>query len=219
MMKAQIEKKYKEEINTLTLTDLSNIDLYNLDKFDFIVSSVDIKSNTKTPIVYVDIIFKQKDFDNIDDIINVDAMDEINKIFKNSIFIKDVEVNDMDHALDILSELASKDLDISKENIKKQYKKREKMAFTSYKNVAVPHILEQVDTESFSIILIPQKSVKWNDDDVKLIYSLFVGKEIGDMSFYYEKLSEFLNDDILIEKACNSKDKVEFMNVFLGGNK
>lgn len=219
MMKAQIEKKYKEEINTLTLTDLSNIDLYNLDKFDFIVSSVDIKSNTKTPIVYVDIIFKQKDFDNIDDIINVDAMDEINKIFKNSIFIKDVEVNDMDHALDILSELASKDLDISKENIKKQYKKREKMAFTSYKNVAVPHILEQVDTESFSIILIPQKSVKWNDDYVKLIYSLFVGKEIGDMSFYYEKLSEFLNDDILIEKACNSKDKVEFMNVFLGGNK
>ena len=125
----------------------------------------------------------------------------------------------MDHALDILSELASKDLDISNENIKKQYKKREKMAFTSYKNVAVPHILEQVDTESFSIILIPQKSVKWNDDDVKLIYSLFVGKEIGDMSFYYEKLSEFLNDDILIEKACNSKDKVEFMNVFLGGNK
>jgi len=219
MMKAQIEKKYKEEINTLTLTDLSNIDLYNLDNFDFIISSVDIKRKTKTPIVRVEIIFKQKDFDNIYDIINVEAIDEINKIFKNSIFIRDVDIDNMDQALDKLSDLASENLSLDKNKIKKQYKKREQMAFTSYKNVAVPHILEQVDIESFAIILIAKKDVKWDTENVKLIYSLFVGKEIGDMSLYYEKLGEFLNNESSISQAIDSSNKEEFLNIFLGGDK
>jgi len=219
MMKAQIEKKYKEEINTLTLTDLSNIDLYNLDNFDFIISSVDIKRKTKTPIVRVEIIFKQKDFDNIYDIINIEAIDEINKIFKNSIFIRDVDIDNMDQALDKLSDLASENLSLDKDKIKKQYKKREQMAFTSYKNVAVPHILEQVDIESFAIILIAKKDVKWDTENVKLIYSLFVGKEIGDMSLYYEKLGEFLNNESSINQAIESSSKEEFLNIFLGGDK
>lgn len=43
IMKTQIERRYKEEINSITLTDVSKLDLYNLDKFDFIVSSIEIK--------------------------------------------------------------------------------------------------------------------------------------------------------------------------------
>ena len=125
----------------------------------------------------------------------------------------------MDQALDKLSDLASENLSLDKDKIKKQYKKREQMAFTSYKNVAVPHILEQVDIESFAIILIAKKDVKWDTENVKLIYSLFVGKEIGDMSLYYEKLGEFLNNESSINQAIESSSKEEFLNIFLGGDK
>jgi len=50
MMKSQSERKYKDQIENLTLTNLSSLKLYKLDNFDFIVSSVDIKQKTTTPL-------------------------------------------------------------------------------------------------------------------------------------------------------------------------
>lgn len=91
------------------------------------------------------------------------------------------------------------------------------MAFTDYGKVAIPHILEQVETESFAIILIPKKAIKWSDEDVNIIYSLFVKKDIGDMNAYYEKLGDYLNNDELIYESIKSNNKIEFMNIFLGG--
>lgn len=217
IMKTQIERKYKEQIDSLTLTDLSKVDLYNLDKFDFIVSSVPIKQKTDTPIVYVDVIFKQKDFIKIHDIFNVDDFTEINRIFDNSILIRDIEIKDMNSALDILSDIVSAKTGIDKENIKGQYLKREEMAFTSYGNVALPHILDQVCGESFSIVLIPKNRVKWNDNRVKVIYSLIIGNTKGDLSLYYDKLGDYLNNEDLIEKSSLAMDIGEFKKIFWEG--
>ena len=217
IMKTQIERKYKEQIDSLTLTDLSKVDLYNLDKFDFIVSSVPIKQKTDTPIVYVDVIFKQKDFMKINDVFNVDNFTEINRIFDNSILIRDIDIRDMDSALDILSDIVSAKTGIDKGNIKEQYLKREEMAFTSYGNVALPHILDQVEGESFSIVLIPKNKAKWNDDRVKVIYSLIIGNTRGDLSLYYDKLGDYLNSEDLIEKSSKAKNIGEFKKIFWEG--
>lgn len=217
IMKTQIERKYKEQIDSLTLTDLSKVDLYNLDKFDFIVSSVPIKQKTDTPIVYVDVIFKQKDFMKINDVFNVDNFTEINRIFDNSILIRDIDIKDMNSALDILSDIVSAKTGIDKGNIKEQYLKREEMAFTSYGNVALPHILYQVEGESFSIVLLPKNKVKWNDDRVKVIYSLIIGNTRGDLSLYYDKLGDYLNSEDLIEKSSEAKNIGEFKKIFWEG--
>lgn len=217
IMKTQIERKYKEQIDSLTLTDLSKVDLYNLDKFDFIVSSVPIKQKTDTPIVYVDVIFKQKDFMKINDVFNVDNFTEINRIFDNSILIRDIDIKDMNSALDILSDIVSAKTGIDNGNIKEQYLKREEMAFTSYGNVALPHILDQVEGESFSIVLIPKNKVKWNDDRVKVIYSLIIGNTRGDLSLYYDKLGDYLNSEDLIEKSSEAKNIGEFKKIFWEG--
>ena len=217
IMKTQIERKYKEQIDSLTLTDLSKVDLYNLDKFDFIVSSVPIKQKTDTPIVYVDVIFKQKDFMKINDVFNVDNFTEINRIFDNSILIRDIDIKDMNSALDILSDIVSAKTGIDKGNIKEQYLKREEMAFTSYGNVALPHILYQVEGESFSIVLLPKNKVKWNDDRVKVIYSLIIGNTRGDLSLYYDKLGDYLNSEDLIGKSSEAKNIGEFKKIFWEG--
>lgn len=217
IMKTQIERKYKEQIDSLTLTDLSKVDLYNLDNFDFIVSSVPIKKKTDTPIVYVDVIFKQKDFIKINDIFNVDNFTEINRIFDNSVLLRDIDIKDMDSALDILSDIVSRKTGIDREKIKDQYLKREEMAFTSYGNVALPHIIDQVEGESFSIVLIPKNKVKWNEDRVKVIYSLIIGNTRGDLSLYYDKLGDYLNSEELIEKSSEANNIGEFKKIFWEG--
>lgn len=106
MMKSQSERKYKDQIENLTLTNLSSLKLYKLDNFDFIVSSVDIKQKTTTPFVYVDIIFKQRDFENIDNVFNRQTLNEIDKLFSNSISLKDIDVDSINQTINILADYA-----------------------------------------------------------------------------------------------------------------
>ena len=37
------------------------------------------------------------------------------------------------------------------------------------------------------------------------------------MNAYYEKLGDYLNNDELIYESIKSNNKIEFMNIFLGG--
>ena len=218
IMKSQLKAKFTNQINKLELTDISKIDEYRLNDYDFIVSSINLDVQTSTPIVYVDILFKQKDIKNIESAMKGGGLEEISKIFRNSVLLKDVDIKNMDQALELLARTASPITGLDKEDIISQYKQREDLGSTALvTDVALPHILQQVDAESFSIILIPKKEVDWNKDKVGLIYSLFVGKEIGDMSLYYDKLGDFLINDQAISKAKKAENTTEFMNIFIKG--
>lgn len=221
IMKSQLKSRFSNQIRKLELTDISNIGQYQLDDYDFIVSSINLDEKTTTPIVYVDILFKQKDIKNIESAMKGGGLKEIEKIFKNSVLIRDVDIKDMDDAFDMLASKASEITGLDKRLIINQYKQREALGSTALvNNVALPHILQQVESESFSIILIPNKAINWDKNKVGLLYSLFVGKEIGDMSLYYDKLGDFLINDIAIDRASKVKTTEEFMDIFVrGGNK
>lgn len=68
------------------------------------------------------------------------------------------------------------------------------MGNTSFDNIAIPHILDQVEGDSYSVIIILDEPIKWNDKKIKLVYSLVIGDRLGDMSLYYEKLGDFLSN-------------------------
>lgn len=219
ILKSQLESRFFKQINKLDLTDVYKINQYDLDSYDFIVSSIDLDKKTKTPIVNVDILFKQKDIVNIQKELKRSGTEEIVKIFNNSVFIRDVDIKDMDEAFEIISNKAHKLTELSKGEIISQFIQREALGSTALvKYVALPHILQQVDTESFSVILIAKKPFIWDCEEVQLIYSLFVGKEPGDMSLYYEKLGDFLVNNKAITKAIKVKNATEFMNIFIKGD-
>ncbi|WP_058989865.1 BglG family transcription antiterminator [Anaerococcus rubeinfantis] len=218
IMKSQLESRFFKQINKLDLTDVSKINKYDLDSYDFIVSSINLDEKTRTPIVNVDILFKQKDISNIQKELKRGGTEEIVKIFNNSVFMRDVNVKDMDEAFEIISNEARKLTELCKSEIISQFKQRETLGSTALvKYVALPHILQQVNTESFSVILIAKKPFIWNGEEVQLIYSLFVGKKPGDMSLYYEKLGNFLVNNKAIAKAINVNNATEFMKIFIKG--
>lgn len=219
ILKSQLESRFFKQINKLDLTDVYKINQYDLDSYDFIVSSIDLDKKTKTPIVNVDILFKQKDIVNIQKELKRSGTEEIVKIFNNSVFIRDVNIKDMDEAFEIISNKAHKLTELSKGEIISQFIQREALGSTALvKYVALPHILQQVDTESFSVILIAKKPFIWDGEEVQLIYSLFVGKEPVDMSLYYEKLGNFLVNNKAITKVIKVKNATEFMNIFIKGD-
>ena len=217
IMKSQLKTKFANQINKLELTDISKINEYRLDDYDFIVSSIKLDVQTSTPIVYVDILFKQKDIKNIESAMKGGGLEEISKIFRNSVLLRDVDFKNKNECIECLAEIASNKCSLNVDELIIQYVKRENLSPTSIsENVAIPHIMELIEEDSFSIIIIPNKPLEWqNNMKVKLIYSLFLSKKSGDMSVYYDRLGYFLSNFDSINEAIESKSVDEFKSIFL----
>lgn len=219
IMKAQLNRQFKNKINKIRTTDLKSLDQIDVTGYDMIISSVKLDDVFNIPIVYVDIIFSEIDLDNIKAAIDDSRFEKIYNIFSNSVFVKTDKLKNKLEVLNFISKIIEDKYGLKKEEALKQLKKRESMGQTVFDNVAIPHILDQVNGDSYSIIIILDKAIKWNDKKIKLIYSLIIGDKLGDMSLYYEKLGAFLSNKTALTKALKTKNSMEFMNLFLKGCK
>ena len=171
------------------------------------------------PVVYVDIIFSKIDLENIKIAFDDTRLAKIYDIFANSVFVKTNKFKNKLEVLSFIAETIEEKSGVDKEIALSQLKEREGLGQTSFDNIAIPHILDQVEGDSYSIIIILDKPIKWNKEEVDLVYSLVIGENLGDMGLYYEKLGDFLSNQKLIKMAMNSKNQMEFMNIFIkGGN-
>ena len=219
LMKAQLNRQFRNNINEIRTTDLRNLNQINMKNYDLIISSVKLDNAFDLPVVYVDIIFSKIDLDNIKIAIDDTRLGKIYDIFANSVFVKTDKFTNKLEILKFIAETIEDKSKIKKDKALSQLKKREEMGQTSFDNIAIPHILEQVEGDSYSIIIILDEPIRWNDKKIKLVYSLVIGDKIGDMSLYYEKLGEFLSDKDAQKKALETKDSMEFMNIFMEGGK
>lgn len=215
IMKAQLNRQFKNKINEIRTTDLKSIKDIDLTCYDMIISSVELENAFNIPVVYVDIIFSEIDLENIKMAIDDSRFEKIYNIFSNSVFVKTDNITNKLEVLKLISEIIEDKSGLNKEEALKQLKKRESMGQTVFDNVAIPHILGQVKGDSYSIIIILDKAIKWNDKKIRLIYSLIIGDKLGDMSLYYEKLGAFLSNKITLAKALETKNSMDFMNLFL----
>ena len=88
IMKAQLNRQFKNKINKIRTTDLKSLDQIDVTGYDLIISSVKLDNVFNIPIVYVDIIFSEIDLDNIKAAIDDSRFEKIYNIFSNSVFVK-----------------------------------------------------------------------------------------------------------------------------------
>lgn len=219
IMKAQLNRQFKNNIEEIVITDLRNLKNINPNNYDLVISSVELDKCCDIPVVYVDIIFFKIDLENIKIAFDDTRLAKIYDIFSNSVFIKAKKFKNKLEVLRFIAETIEEKSGVDKEIALNQLKEREGLGQTNFDNVAIPHILDQVKGDSYSIIIILDKPIKWNKEEVDLVYSLVIGENLGDMGLYYEKLGDFLSNQKLIKMAMNSKNQMEFMNIFIkGGN-
>ena len=219
IMKAQLNRQFKNNIEEIVITDLRNLKNINPNNYDLVISSVELDKCCDIPVVYVDIIFSKIDLENIKIAFDDTRLAKIYDIFSNSVFIKAKKFKNKLEVLRFIAETIEEKSGVDKEIALNQLKEREGLGQTNFDNVAIPHILDQVKGDSYSIIIILDKPIKWNKEEVDLVYSLVIGENLGDMGLYYEKLGDFLSNQKLIKMAMNSKNQMEFVNIFIkGGN-
>ena len=217
IMKAQLNRQFKNNIEEIVITDLRNLKNINPNNYDLVISSVELDKCCDIPVVYVDIIFSKIDLENIKIAFDDTRLAKIYDIFSNSVFIKAKKFKNKLEVLRFIAKTIEEKSGVDKEIALSQLKEREGLGQTNFDNVAIPHILNPVKGDSYSIIIILDKPIKWNKEEVDLVYSLVIGENLGDMCLYYEKLGDFLSNQKLIKMAMNSKNQMEFMNIFIKG--
>lgn len=215
IMKSQLMKQFESNIENITTTDVRNLRNFDINKYDLIISSININYKFNKSVIYVDVIFSKRDLNKLKIAFDNSNLDEIYNIFFNSIFVKDIVFKNKDEALKYIAEKISIKSKFSSGKALKQLLDREKMGQTSFDNIAIPHIFDQVDGKSYSIIIILKKPIDWDGRKIRLIYSLVIGKDMGDMKLYYDKLGNFLSNKNLISESLTADDKIKFMNIFL----
>ena len=215
IMKAQLNRQFKEKIDSLDTTDLRSLKNLDLKKYDLIISSIKLDYDLEIPVVYVDIIFSQNDLDNLKLAFEDKRLAKIYDLFNNSIFIRTSQFKNKLEILKYISECIEEKSAMNKDLALKQLKQREDMGYTLFNQIAIPHILDQVDGDSYSIIIVLDNPVKWNESCARLVYSLIIGKELADMSLYYEKLGLFLSNHKSVTRALEANNQMDFMNIFL----
>ena len=215
IMKSQLIKQFKGNIENITTTDVRNLRNFDINKYDLIISSININDKFNRSVIYVDVIFSKSDLNKLKTAFENSNLDEIYKIFLNSIFVKDMVFKNKDEVLKYIADKISTKSNFLNSKALKQLRDREKMGQTSFDNIAIPHIVDQVDGKSYSIIIIPKKPIDWDGRKIRLIYSLVIGKDMGDMKLYYDKLGNFLSNKNLISESLMADDKIKFMNIFL----
>lgn len=215
IMKSQLMKQFESNIENITTTDVRNLRNFDINKYDLIISSININDKFNSSVIYVDVIFSKRDLNKLKIAFENSNLDEIYNIFSNSIFVKDIVFKNKDEALKYIAEKISIKSKFSNDKALKQLLDREKMGQTSFDNIAIPHIFDQVDGKSYSIIIILKKPIYWDGRKIRLIYSLVIGKDMGDMKLYYDKLGNFLSNKNLISESLTADDKIKFMNIFL----
>ncbi|MDU5504176.1 MAG: BglG family transcription antiterminator [Anaerococcus vaginalis] len=215
IMKSQLIKQFKGNIENITTTDVRNLRNFDINKYDLIISSININDKFNRSVIYVDVIFSKSDLNKLKIAFENSNLDEIYKIFLNSIFVKDMVFKNKDEVLKYIADKISTKSNFLNSKALKQLRDREKMGQTSFDNIAIPHIVDQVDGKSYSIIIILKKPIDWDGRKIRLIYSLVIGKDMGDMKLYYDKLGNFLSNKNLISESLMADDKIKFMNIFL----
>ena len=215
IMKTQLKRQFSDNINEIKTTDLRSLEEINMNAYDLIISSVKIDNDFSLPIVYVDIIFSKIDLDNIKTAFYKNNINVVNKIFDNSIFIRDEIFKNKKEILEYLAEIIESKSSLDKSSILEQLKDREKMGSTENDYmIAIPHILEPVNTDTFLIILILKDSVEWENKKINLILSLVLNRNATNMDEFYHYLGSYLASKSLISKSRNANNLSEFKKIF-----
>ena len=120
--------------------------------------------------------------------------------------------------MDFLAKTISQKIGASPSYIKDQLIKREELNSTGIGKIAIPHMMEQADSHTFSVLIISDKPIKWkNGEKIQIMYSLIVGNSEEDLKLYYKKLGRFLGEETLVEEAIKSKNMLEFCEIFMKG--
>ncbi|GAA0734035.1 BglG family transcription antiterminator [Clostridium oceanicum] len=222
-----VTAKIKRLFNNIEVIGVVSImDLHYKDKFteiDLIISTVPMFTDKK-PVININPFLPQEDINKINNFITTNHITKPLKKVSNKLNVFQKEL--------ILSQKTFKTKEEAISNIcclleekkyitKKYYNTvidRENIAATAYDVFAIPHgDFNEVVKPCIAICTL-KESIKWNENDVKIIFLICVTKQIKDhLGKIFDDLNQLISNEKKIDKILKLSDREKIINLILKG--
>lgn len=210
MLMYQIENRYQKYIEKMDISGINYLTSNEINSYDCVISTVPISEKFVILIPYVQVnnFLTGEDYKAIEKlIVGRSKKKEISDILPKELFFVDIASNTKDELIANIVERISEIRSIPK-NFLKNIIRREEIGSTCFGNsVAIPHPLLPIGNESFVSTTILKRSVRWRNENVKLIFLISTGTNVHeDMHNFYRSLSNMMLNDKAIQEIIDKKD-------------
>lgn len=209
----KLKSYFGKNLDVVGTTEYYNLQHYNLNDIDFIVTSIPIAEKIPVPVVEVNAIIGEKDLSKIERVV-LDAKQSFIQYFREDLTFFKKNMGSKKEVLEFLSTtLIDKGL-IDHTFIDAIYE-REHVAPTSFGNlVAIPHPISPKSEVTFLSVCTLEKPIIWKDKPVQFICLLSVKKNsMEDLQEMYHILGKIIEDASIVQRLIKVQSYREFTEI------
>lgn len=206
-----LEWRYRQEfgayIDDVLTCDVAHVTSQDLTGIDYVFTTVPLGLDLPVPVREVKFFLDDADVRSLRDLLSGRASGtNLARFFDRRLFVGDLEASSKEEAIDVLCGLVEKNRSVDA-GFRRLVMRREAAAPTSFgNNVAMPHPLEAVSSETFVAVGLLRHSVRWNEwASAQAVFLVCVSREWDDsLRDFYEAMTRVLADkdkiSLLLEK-------------------
>lgn len=198
-------------------------DLPEKENFDLLLSTIPINTILDTPYIHIDPFLSETSINNIfqkiEEVKQVKKKrkmaDQFKYFFRSDLFFYNFPFQTHSDAIESIC-----DAMIEKNYVDKNYKKEiyehEKVAPSSYGNIAIPHPLSNNAMSSVIAVSINPTPIQWGNNQVNIVFMLSLQEENRDQfKNIFDSITHFMSDKEFYTRILNAKTYDEFIEILV----
>lgn len=217
LIKSKLENIFKERLEIIKVIPSYLVDYINVLDIDFVISTVEVNLDNIN-VIKVSPMLTDRDIKLIEKYIeteNVYVDLDMQNLFSNELFFKDIKAETRSQVIDIMSKKLFEKGYIN-EAMKKSYFERETIATTEIGNmVAIPHGANGEVYENKIAIGILKEPIFWEVGEVRLVIMFALDKEkILDYEEIFSNIYKRVDSISKVISICENKSYEKFIKLF-----
>lgn len=195
------KREFSQYIDQIYLCDLSELNTFDYDKIDYILTTVNVAVHVPKPIMEVGYFFSETDRNAVQELLEKGEPSLLQKYFRRSAFYTDITGTTKEEIIQQMCSRIGADTELP-EGFVDAVLKREALAPTDFGNyIALPHPYRTVTDKTIVCVAVLDHPVLWSRNEVQLVILASTGKEHDpdDEEFYRVTTQLFVGFDQITE--------------------
>ncbi|MSS58458.1 BglG family transcription antiterminator [Erysipelotrichaceae bacterium Oil+RF-744-GAM-WT-6] len=212
LMKYRFLENFKDYINTVEMSSANGIGEKDLNKFDYIFTTVPLSINANVPVILVNYFMESGSLNDVRRSFEKSSKANLNSFFSQELFLPHLQAKSKEEALKILCTMLAKKRNVGS-ILFNEVLAREEVAGTDYAyRSAVPHPIHLVSNKTYVCVGILDNPIEWTIQKVNLIILVSVGKDDKEgIQEFYRSVSSFLMDHSMVDELIKDRNYTKFL--------
>lgn len=211
-LKAKFYKMFGQFTQQLDVINTIDLENYQLNSYDLIFTTVSLNLNINKPIIKIENIMDEKDFDKMET--HLTNHFEIERYIRKDFFFNKLDCLNKEQCLKKIIHNINQ-IESLPDQFEEMIFKREELGSTEFGNViALPHPLYPITSHSFISISILKKAIIWNNHKIRIVILMSVSHQqnIIEIDDIYHIISTILSHKVLQNQLIHASSYEEVLS-------